>query len=225
MAKNTDLNLRNAVIYSVYIRNHTEEGTFRAAEKDLPRIRELGTDIVWLMPIHPIGVVGKKGSLGCPYANRDYRAVNPEYGTLEDFIHFVDAVHENGMKCMIDVVYNHTSKDSVLCAEHPEYFYHNPDGSFGNRLGDWSDVNDLDYSDPGLWDYLCDTLCYWAQWVDGFRCDVASLVPVAFWKKARAAVEQVRPGCIWLAESVHASFNQAARRMEPALHHLRLLFF
>ena len=213
MAKNTDLNLRNAVIYSVYIRNHTKEGTFRAAEADLPRIRDLGADIVWLMPIHPIGVVGKKGELGCPYANRDYRAVNPEYGTLEDFIHFVDAVHVNGMKCMIDVVYNHTSKDSVLCSEHPEYFYHNADGSFGNRLGDWSDVNDLDYSNPGLWEYLCDTLCYWAQWVDGFRCDVASLVPVEFWKKARAAVEQVRPGCIWLAESVHASFNQAARRM------------
>lgn len=213
MAKNTDLNLRNAVIYSVYIRNHTEEGTFRAAEADLPRIRELGADIVWLMPIHPIGVVGRKGSMGCPYANRDYRSVNPEYGTLEDFIHFVDAVHANGMKCMIDVVYNHTSKDSVLCAEHPEYFHHNPDGTLGNRLGDWSDVNDLDYGNKDLWTYLTETLCYWAQWVDGFRCDVASLVPVEFWKQARAAVEQVRPGCIWLAESVHASFNQAARRM------------
>jgi len=196
MAKNTDIALRNAVIYSVYIRNHTSEGTFRAAEADLPRIRDLGADIVWLMPIHPIGVVGRKGSMGCPYANRDYRSVNPEYGTLEDFIHFVDAVHENGMKCMIDVVYNHTSKDSVLCAEHPEYFYHNADGSLGNRLGDWSDVNDLDYGNPELWDYLAETLCYWAQWVDGYRCDVASLVPLAFWKKARAAVEQVHPGFI-----------------------------
>lgn len=213
MASNTDLRLRNAVIYSIYIRNHTAEGTFRAAEADLPRIRELGTDIVWLMPIHPIGVLGRKGSLGCPYANRDYRTVNPEYGTLGDFIHFVDTVHSLGMKCIIDVVYNHTSKDSTLCAAHPEFFYHKPDGDFGNRFGDWSDVNDLDYSAPALWDYQLESLCYWAQWVDGFRCDVASLVPLRFWERARAAVEAVRPGCIWLAETVHASFNRDARRL------------
>ena len=212
MASNTDIRLRNAVIYSIYIRNHTKEGTFRAAEADLPRIRDLGADIVWLMPIHPIGVLGRKGSLGCPYANRDYRTVNPEYGTLEDFIHFVDTVHSLGMKCMIDVVYNHTSKDSALCHEHPEFFYHDANGAFGNRFGDWSDVNDLDYSDPALWDYQIESLRYWAQWVDGFRCDVASLVPLEFWKKARAAVAEVRPGCIWLAESVHASFNREARR-------------
>ena len=98
MAQNTDLSLRNALIYSVYVRNHTKEGTFRALESDLPRIRALGTDILWLMPIHPIGVEGRKGSLGCPYANRDYRTVNPEYGTMEDFVHLVDAIHANGMK-------------------------------------------------------------------------------------------------------------------------------
>lgn len=213
MAKNTDLNLRNAVIYSIYIRNHTKEGTFRAAEKDLPRICDLGVDIVWLMPIHPIGEVGKKGSLGCPYANRDYRSINPEYGTLDDFLHFVDTVHSLGMKCMIDVVYNHTSKDSTLCKTHPEFFYHNEKGEFGNRLGDWSDVNDLDYGCTALWDYQIESLRYWAKWVDGFRCDVASLVPLAFWEKARAAVAEVRPDCIWLAESVHASFNRDARRM------------
>jgi len=213
MANNTDLSLRNAVIYSVYIRNHTKEGTFRAAEADLPRIRALGTDIVWLMPIHPIGVVGRKGTLGSPYANKDYRAINPEYGTMGDFIRFVDAVHANGMKCMIDVVYNHTSKDSVLCDTHPEFFFRTEDGEFGNRLGDWADVNDLDYGNKDLWDYQIASLCYWAQWVDGFRCDVASLVPAEFWKQARAAVAEVRPDCIWLAESVHASFNQAAREM------------
>ena len=146
MAIDTNASLRRSVIYELYVRSHTPEGTYRAVEPDLDRNRALGTDIVWLMPIHPIGVLGRKGSLGCPYANRDYRTVNPEYGTLEDFIHFVDTVHSLGMKCIIDVVYNHTSKDSTLCAAHPEFFYHKPDGDFGNRFGDWSDVNDLDYS-------------------------------------------------------------------------------
>ena len=212
MAKNTPCELRNAMIYSVYVRNHTPEGTFRALEGDLQRIRALGTDIVWLMPIHPIGVEGKKGSLGCPYANRDYRTVHPELGSMEDFRHLVDAIHANGMKCIIDVVYNHTSPDSTLRYAHPEFFYHAPDGSFGNRFGDWSDVIDLDYGCRALWDYQLETLKMWAEIVDGFRCDVASLVPLAFWKEARAACENVKPGLIWLAESVHLSFQRAARQ-------------
>lgn len=212
MAKNTPMELRNALIYSVYARNHTPEGTFRAIEADLPRIRSLGTDIVWLLPIHPIGVEGKKGSLGCPYANRDYRTVHPDYGTMEDFRHLVDAIHANGMKCMIDVVYNHTSPDSTLRYEHPEFFYHKPDGSFGNRFGDWADVIDLDYTVRALWDYQIESLKMWAGIVDGFRCDVASLVPVDFWKEARAACEEVKPGVIWLAESVHTRFQRGARR-------------
>ena len=131
MALNTDIQLRNEVIYSIYVRNHTPEGTFRAVIDDLDRIKDLGTDIVWFMPIHPIGIKGKKGSLGCPYANRDYRTVNPEYGTMEDFKALVDAIHEKGMKCIIDVVYNHTSPDSTLVKEHPEFFYRKPDGNMG----------------------------------------------------------------------------------------------
>ena len=97
MSQNTDKNLRNQVIYSVYIRNHTAEGTFRSVIPDLDRIKALGTDIIWFLPIHPIGIKGKKGTLGCPYANRDYRTVNPEYGTMEDFRELVDAIHEKGM--------------------------------------------------------------------------------------------------------------------------------
>ena len=214
MAMDTDIRLQNQVIYSIYVRSHTQEGTFRAVVPDLDRIRALGTDIVWLMPIHPIGEKGKKGSLGCPYANRDYRSVNPAYGTMEDFRALVDAIHERGMRCIIDVVYNHTSPDSVLWAEHPEYFYKKPDGRPGNRVGDWTDIIDLDYSNKGLWDYQIESLRYWAGFVDGFRCDVASLVPLDFWLKAREEVEKVRPGCIWLAESVHASFNALCRLNE-----------
>lgn len=213
MARDTDIRLQNQVIYSVYLRAHTEEGTFRALIPDLDRIRALGTDIVWLMPIHPIGVKGKKGSLGCPYANRDYRATNPAYGTMEDFIALSEAVHERGMKLMIDVVYNHTSPDSVLLREHPEFFWRDENGNVGNKIGDWADVIDLDYSNPGLWDYQIESLCLWAKYVDGFRCDVASFVNIEFWKMARAMVSRVRPGCIWLAESVHQSFGNFVRRV------------
>ena len=212
MAVNTDRNLQKQVIYSIYVRAHTEEGSFRAVIPDLDRIRGLGTDIIWLMPIHPIGILGKKGSLGCPYANRDYRDVNPEYGTMEDFRALADAIHERGMKCIIDVVYNHTSPDAVLLREHPEFYYRDAEGKTGNKIGDWADVIDLDYTVPELWDYQIETLKGWAQIVDGFRCDVASFVPVEFWKKARAAVEEVHPGCIWLAETVHQSFGNYARR-------------
>ena len=213
MAVNTDLRLQNQVIYSIYVRNHTEEGTFRAVIGDLDRIRALGTDIIWLMPIHPIGVEGKKGTLGCPYANRDYRAVNPAYGTMDDFKALVSEIHARGMKCMIDVVYNHTSPDSVLYAEHPEFFYHGKDGKPGNKMGDWADVIDLDYTNRDLWKYLTDTLVMWAGIVDGFRCDVASFVPLEFWQQARKAVAKVNPDCIWLAETVHLSYGCLARRL------------
>ncbi len=212
MARSTDPALQNAVVYSVYVRAHTGEGTFNAVVPDLDRIRALGADIVWFMPIHPIGVQGKKGSLGCPYANRDYRAVNPAYGTMEDFRRLCDEIRARGMKVMIDVVYNHTSPDSVLWETHPEFFYKRPDGKPGNRVGDWTDVIDLDYGVSALWDYQIESLCRWAEVVDGFRCDVASFVPVDFWKKAREAVEKVRPGCIWLAESVHRDFAASCRR-------------
>ncbi|MBE7008312.1 MAG: alpha-amylase [Ruminococcaceae bacterium] len=211
MALTTDPTLQNQVIYSVYVRAHTPEGTFNAVVPDLDRIRALGTDIIWFMPIHPIGVKGKKGSLGCPYANRDYRAVNPEYGTMDDFKRLCDEIHARGMKVMIDVVYNHTSPDSVLWETHPEFFYKRPDGSPGNKVGDWTDVIDLDYNVPALWDYQIESLKEWAKLVDGFRCDVASFVPVEFWKRARAAVETVRPGCVWLAESVHREFGALMR--------------
>ena len=206
MADNTDLKLRHQVIYSIFVRGHTKEGTFRALEGDLDRLRALGADILWLMPIHPIGEEGRKGTMGSPYAIRDYRAVNPDMGTVDDLRHLVDAIHDRGMKCIIDVVYNHTSPDAVYVTEHPEFYYRKSDGSFGNKTADWTDVIDLDYSCAALWDAQIAHLCCWAEIVDGFRCDVASLVPLGFWVKAREAVERVHPGCLWLAESVHASF-------------------
>ena len=218
MAKYTSKTYRNQVMYSVFVRNYSSEGTFEAVRRDLGRIKELGVDVIWLLPIHPIGEKSRKGTLGSPYAIRDYRAVNPEYGTLEDFKRLVDGIHRHGMKCVIDVVYNHTSPDSWLAEHHPEWFYHRPDGSFGNRVGEWYDVVDLNYDQRGLWDYQIETLKQWAAIVDGFRCDVAPLIPLDFWLRAREEVERVRPGCLWLSESVEPRFIVEGRaRGMPAL--------
>ncbi len=206
MARDTDKRLRGMVMYSIYVRNYSGEGTFKAVQRDLDRIRGLGVDIIWLLPIHPIGQKARKGLLGSPYAIENYRKINPELGTLADFKELVDAIHLRGMKCIIDVVYNHTSPDSWLSRRHPEWFYKKADGSFGNRIGEWSDIIDLDYNQRGLWDYQIGTLKMWAGIVDGFRCDVAPLIPLEFWLRARREVEKIRPGCLWLAESVEPPF-------------------
>lgn len=211
MAVSTSKGLRNQVMYSVFVRQFSREGTFEAVRAALGRIRALGVDVLWLLPIHPVGEAARKGALGCPYAIRDYRAVNPEFGTLSDLQALVSDAHALGMKVIIDVVYNHTAPDSVLAREHPEWFYHKPDGSLGNRVGEWSDIVDLDYTQPGLWAYQIETLTQWAAIVDGFRCDVAPLIPLGFWLAAREAVEAVRPGCLWLSETVEPEFTLANR--------------
>ena len=211
MAFDTSKNLRNQVMYSVFVRNYSKEGTFEGVRKDLQRIKDLGVDVIWFMPIHPLGEKARKGVLGSPYAIKDYRAVNPEFGTIEDFKALVDDIHTLGMKCIIDVVYNHTSPDSWLSENHPEWFYHKPDGSFGNRVGDWTDIIDLDYANRDLWDYQIETLKMWAEIVDGFRCDVASLVPLEFWLKAREEVAKVRENCLWLSESIEHGFIRYIR--------------
>ncbi len=195
------------------MRNHTKEGTFRALQADLARIAALGTDIIWLMPIHPTGQIAQKGTYGCPYSIRDYRAVNEEYGTMEDFCALTDAIHALGMRVIIDVVYNHTSRDSVLLKEHPEYFYHNEQGEPINRIPDWEDVIDLNYTLPELREYQIETLVEWAKMVDGFRCDVAPMVPVDFWAEAVDRVAEVRPDAIWLAEVGGPGFMRWLERL------------
>ena len=213
MSRNTEKDLRNLFFYQVYVRNHTDEGTFQAFNKDLDRIKDLGVDYVYFLPIHEIGQKNKKGDLGCPYSIKDYRSINHEYGTIEDFKQTVDEIHKRGMKVMIDVVYNHTSHDSVLLQEHPEYFYKNEEGEFANRVGDWWDITDLDYSsDIHLWDELIDTLIYWVkQGVDGFRWDVASILPLEFLEEAHERVLDVNPNIVFLSESVHGGFLQYIR--------------
>lgn len=213
MAIDTSSSVRSLVIYEIYVRNHGPHGTFADVEADLERISSLGVDVIWFMPIHPIGKLNKKGSLGCPYSISDYREVNPEYGTKADFARLIEKAHKLDLKVMIDVVYNHTAHDSVLVAAHPDWYHQDAAGRPVTTVPEWSDVIDLKHPNPALTDYLIETLQGWAKFgVDGFRCDVASLLPEEFWVAARQAVAEVKPGVLWLAESVHAGFIEYRRK-------------
>jgi len=211
--KSTNVKLRNLVIYQVYVRNFSVAGTFFGVVEELDRIKDLGTDVIYLLPIHEIGILGRKGSLGCPYSIRDYRSIAEELGTKKDFQKLIDETHARKMKVMIDIVYNHTSKDSVLLQEHPEYFYRDDFGKLSSKVHDWSDVTDFDYSSSKLlWEELSDILVDYARMgVDGFRCDVASFVPIDFWRYARQRVAKVNRKVIWLSESVHGGFAKYIR--------------
>ena len=203
--------LRNSTIYQVFPRNYSQKGTFQALDNDLDRIVNLGIDILYLLPIHPIGEVARKGIRGSPYAIKDYRAVNAELGTMQDFENLVLHAHQKGLKIMMDIVFNHTARDSVLLREHRDWFYIK-NGEPGNRVGDWSDVADLNFEVAAVWDYLIKTLIYWVEkGVDAFRCDVAPIIPLKFWKKARQAVAEVNEEVFWLSESIEPDFIKYLR--------------
>ena len=200
----------DAVLYQLNTRQFTSEGTFKAAQKQLPRLAAMGVDIIWLMPIHPIGEVNRKGSLGSPYAVRDYRAVNPELGTEADFRAFVAEAHRLGLRVILDWVANHSAYDNPLTARHPEWFTRTPEGALTSPAGtDWSDVADFDYSQPGLRRYMTESLVYWVRefGIDGYRADVAGYVPTDFWENARAALDKVKPVFMlaeWEQRDLHA---------------------
>lgn len=203
--------LKCAVIYQAFIRNETKEGTIKAFLSKLDWIQSLNMDIVYLLPVQLIGTKGRKGSLGSPYAIRDYETMNPEYGTWEEYENLVKEIHKRGMKVMQDIVYNHMARDSYLMQDHPEYFYRDKNGNFGNKIGDWADVADLDYKAKGLEEYLISILFKFKKMgVDGFRFDVASLIPNSFFKKARKALGK---DLLFLAECVDTPFIQDARSM------------
>jgi len=205
--------LRNLILYEIYVRNHGPNGSFCDVTNDLDRIKSMGVDIIWLMPIHPIGEKNKKGTLGCPYSIQDYKKVNPEYGSLEDFQNLIATAHNKGLKVMIDVVFNHTAHDSVLVHEHPEYFHQDEHGQPITTVPVWSDVIDLKHPNEALKNYLIESLCYWVEMgVDGFRCDVASIIPLSFWVDAKVQVEAINPNFIWLAESVETGWVIDRRR-------------
>lgn len=187
---------RDAVIYQINTRQFTAEGTFVAAQRELPRLKALGADILWLMPIHPIGAKNRKGTLGSPYAVRDYLAVNPEFGTLDDLRAFVKEAHRLGMHVILDWVANHSAWDNPLHAEHPEWYLRDYKGDFHpTSWWDWSDIIEFDYAQPGLREYMTRALRYWVEQadVDGYRCDVAGFVPLDFWNNARKELDAIKP--------------------------------
>ena len=195
---------RSANIYEVNIRQYTPEGTFRAFERDLPRLRRMGVDILWIMPINPISHKLRKGSLGSYYAVSDYTAVNPEYGNLADFQHLVKAAHAQGFKLILDWVANHTGWDHVWTTQHPDWYKRNAQGELeGYHYTDlsdhheevWADVIGLDYAKPAVRAGMIEAMSYWvkAADIDGFRCDVAWTMPVSFWDEARRKLDAIKP--------------------------------
>ena len=208
---------RTATIYEVNIRQYTPEGTFAAFQTHLPRIRALGIDALWIMPVNPIGQKNRKGSLGSPYSVADYHAVNPEFGTTADFVRLVRAAHAQGMKVILDWVPNHTSFDHPWITQHPEWYVHRADGSIINARDnenhdtDWTDVAELNYDDPQLRHAMIGEMRYWldTMQVDGFRCDVAGGVPEDFWREARTALGVGHPGLFMLAEAEGPQYYDA----------------
>lgn len=187
---------KNAVLYQLNTRQFTPEGTFAAAQEQLPRLKALGVDIIWLMPIHPIGEVNRKGTLGSPYSIKDYFAVNPEFGTMDDLKAFVDAAHAQDMKVILDWVANHTAWDNPLTESHPQWYERDLDGDFRpTPWWDWSDIINLDYANPDLRQYMTEALMFWVREadIDGYRADVAGFVPLDFWNTARAQLDAIKP--------------------------------
>ncbi len=202
---------RNAVIYEVNLRQFTDEGTLAAFEAHIPRLKELGVDILWFMPIHPISEDGRKGELGSYYAVRDYKAVNPEFGTLDDFKRVVDKIHEAGMKVIIDWVPNHSGRDNAWVAEHPDWYARNEKGEMFGPY-DWTDVYKFDYSNKEMSAAMIDAMQFWLKTadIDGFRCDVAGMVPAAFWNDCRLQLESVKKDIFMLAEATEPELTEHA---------------
>lgn len=193
--------VRDAVIYQIFPRQYSAEGNFNGITKDLDRLKTLGVDVLWLMPIHPIGEAKRKGTVGSPYAVKDFYAINPDYGTPADLKRLVAESHRRGMKVIIDIVANHTAWDSVMMKT-PAFYTRNAQGEIVAPVPDWADVADLNYDNPELRKYMIEMLKFWVREydLDGFRCDVAGFVPTDFWETARAEVDKVKPDTLWLAE-------------------------
>jgi glycosidase len=188
-------------LYEVNIRQYTPEGTFDAFAKHLPRLREMGVETLWLMPITPISVEQRQGTLGSYYACSDYTAINPEFGTLDDFRELVYAAHQMGFKIIIDWVANHTGWDHIWTKTNPGYYKRNAEGKFYDNHN-WHDVIDLNYYDAAMRRAMIEAMQFWVKEfdIDGFRCDMAHLVPLDFWRDARKALDAVKP-LFWLAET------------------------
>ena len=213
----------NAVIYEMNVRQYTPEGTFDAAAEQLPRLQKLGVDVIWLMPVYPIGVDQRKGTLGSYYAISDYCAINPEFGTMEDFDEFLSKAHDAGFKVILDWVANHTSPDAVWESERPADWYVRD--SLGNTVTqyDWTDIAELNYDNHDMREEMRNSMRFWLdKGVDGFRCDMACEVPMDFWRETLPELRREYPGTYYLAEGENPELHQDAFDASYAweLHHL-----
>lgn len=193
----------SAVLYEMNIRQLTAEGTLRAATERLPFLRSVGVDAIWLMPIYPIGVEGRKGRLGSYYSIRDYKGVNPEFGTADDLRHFITTAHALGLKVLLDWVANHTARDARWITERPSEWYERDEAGVAKVPWDWSDTAKLNYANRDVWRGQIEAMRYWVEefGVDGFRCDMAMLVPIEFWQEASAELHRIKPDVFMLAEA------------------------
>jgi cyclomaltodextrinase / maltogenic alpha-amylase / neopullulanase len=212
----------NNAIYEVNLRQYTEEGTIKAFEKHLPRLKELGADILWFMPIHPIGEKNRKGTLGSYYSVKDYIDINPEFGTLDDFKSLVKMIHKMGMFVIIDWVANHTAWDHQWIEEHPEFYTQDSLGNIIPPNPDWSDVADLNFDNKDLRAEMIDALKFWVEEcdIDGYRCDVAGMVPIEYWIEARTELEKIKNVFMlaeWDTPEVHLAFDMT---YDWDLHHI-----
>ena len=198
-----------ANIYEVNVRQYTKEGTLASFALHLPRLADMGVTVLWFMPITPIGVKGRLGSLGSYYACSDYITINPEFGTTQDFMDVVNAAHALGMKVMIDWVANHTGQDHVWTISNPDFYIQDASGNFTERNG-WTDVIDLNYENTRMRAAMIDAMRYWINTfnIDGFRCDMAHLVPLHFWIEARGVLDTIKP-LYWLAECEDTRYFEA----------------
>lgn len=201
-------------IYEVNIRQFTEAGTFKEFEKHLPRLNEVVAGILWLMPINPIGEKNRKGPLGSYYSVKDYLAVNPEFGSLDDFKSLVNKAHAMGMYIIVDWVANHTAWDNVWVETHPDFYTKDNAGNFVPPVQDWADVIDLNYDNKDLWKEMTNALKYWVKEcdIDGYRCDVAGMVPIEFWVEARKELETIKPVFMlaeWDTPEIHEAFDMS----------------
>ena len=213
--------LKSGTIYQIFVRSFSPTGDLNGVTARLDDLHQLGVNILWLMPIHPDGQVKKKGSLGSPYAVRDYYAIDPALGTKDDLHRLVQEAHKRQMKVIIDMVANHTSWDSVMMA-HPEFYKKDKEGHVTYPY-DWTDVAALDYSNPKLRRYMTDVLLYWVKDfdLDGYRCDAAGEVPTDFWEQARKELDQAKPDIIMLAEASKPELLRSAFNIDyawPMLH-------
>ena len=199
--------MKDKTIYEVNLRQYTEAGTFKAFESHIPRLKEMGVEVLWLMPVTPISEKGRKGSLGSYYACSSYTKLNAEFGNEQDFISLIQLAHKHEMKVIIDWVANHTGREHEWMDQHPNWFSQDIDGNFTERNG-WEDVVDLNFESQDMRAALIGAMQYWVRTfnIDGFRCDMAHLVPLDFWYSARKACETIKP-LFWLAECEDIAYH------------------